>query len=135
MKIFKLTALAASMLIISGPGFAADIDDDITIRVIEDLDRGEHGARYLELPDVASQRARDALERVRERDHDSGLHRGRDEGRGDGHDEDRDQERDDDRGDSHDQDREQERDQERDQELDDGHEEDRSNEHHDDRSD
>jgi hypothetical protein len=76
----RLTAIAVSLLAISVPGFAADFDDDITIQVIEDPDRGASGASYLDLPDFSSQEARDALEHAREqvrsREQDSEQKRG-----------------------------------------------------------
>ena len=138
MKNFKLTAIAASMLIISAPGFAADIDDDITMQVIEDVDREERGVRYLELPDVASQEAREALERVRERlgddDRDNGQNddeKHGDEDRGDDHDEDRNDDRDEDRND----DRDEDRDEDRNDDRDDDRDEDRDDDRNDDRAD
>lgn len=73
MKLFKLTVVTMSMLVVSAPSMARDFDDDITIQVIETVDheRNERGVSYLELPDVASPEAFAALERVQARSHDN----------------------------------------------------------------
>jgi len=67
MKKFQQTMIIVPMLVLCAPVYAAGMDDDVTIRVIDELRPDGHGVRFLELPDAASQQAHDTLERTRER--------------------------------------------------------------------